>query len=107
MGQEEQGKDRTELEREHSRRPEANPGNISEDPDPLHTLNNPVKEPDPTEYPDPYDKREDPRDPKHVGTPADPEDDDPVDPAPRAPSTSEPHPPRNYDDVKPVKGDQD
>jgi hypothetical protein len=33
------------------------------DRDPHHALNNPVGEPDPTEWPDPYDKREDPRDP--------------------------------------------
>ncbi len=52
--------DRTELEREHSRRPEANPGNISEDAEPHHVLNNPVGEPDETEWPDPYEKREDP-----------------------------------------------
>ena len=29
--------------------------------DPHHDLNNPVEEPDETEWPDPYDKREDPR----------------------------------------------
>ena len=53
--------DRTDLEREHSRDPEANPGNRSEDPEPHHTLNQPASEPDPTEFPDPYDRREDPR----------------------------------------------
>jgi hypothetical protein len=31
--------------------------------DPHHVLNTPVGEPDPTEWPDPYDHREDPRDP--------------------------------------------
>jgi hypothetical protein len=31
--------------------------------DPHHALNNPVGEPDPTEWPDPYDQREDPLDP--------------------------------------------
>ena len=30
--------------------------------DPHHELNNPAADPDPTEWPDPYDKREDPRD---------------------------------------------
>lgn len=35
----------------------------SEDQDPHHALNIPVGEPDPTEWPDPYDQREDPRDP--------------------------------------------
>ena len=57
--------------------------------DPHHVLNNPVGEPDPTEWPDPYERREDPRDPfgsgdasygaaPHTGT--------------GATSTSEPHP---------------
>jgi hypothetical protein len=46
--------------------------------DPHHDLNNPVGEPDETEWPDPYDKREDPRDEKHPPT--------------GSTSTSEPHP---------------
>ena len=46
--------------------------------DPHHALNNPVGEPDPTEWPDPYDKREDPRDEDHPQT--------------GSRSTSEPHP---------------
>jgi hypothetical protein len=57
-----------------------------------------VSEPDPTEWPDPYDKRPDPRDPASVDTPADPVDAEEVksaDPAPRDPTTSDPHPPRN------------
>jgi hypothetical protein len=33
------------------------------DRDPHHALNHPASDPDPTEWPDPYDKREDPRDP--------------------------------------------
>jgi len=33
------------------------------DRDPHHELNNPVGEPDPTEWPDPYEQRDDPRDP--------------------------------------------
>jgi hypothetical protein len=37
------------------------PGDHSEDATPHSSLNNPVSEPDPTEWPDPYDKREDPR----------------------------------------------
>jgi hypothetical protein len=57
---------------------------------PHHALNNPVTdEPDPTEWPDPYDRREDPRDP----------DPDQLVPGARAPhtptgsqSTSSPHP---------------
>ena len=32
-------------------------------PDPHHELNNPVDDPDPTEWPDPYDRREQPRAP--------------------------------------------
>lgn len=43
---------------------ETGPGDISRDSDPHHSLNNPVGEPDPTEWPDPYDQREDPRDPE-------------------------------------------
>jgi hypothetical protein len=50
------------------------------EPDPHHALNNPVGEPDPTEWPDPYDRRLDPRDPEGET------------PATGAQSTSEPHP---------------
>jgi hypothetical protein len=32
--------------------------------DPHHALNEPAADPDPTEWPDPYDKRPDPRDPE-------------------------------------------
>jgi len=32
--------------------------------DPHHALNNPVGDPDPTEWPDPFEKREDPRGPE-------------------------------------------
>jgi hypothetical protein len=39
------------------------PRDNSQDPEPHHSLNNPVGEPDPTEWPDPYDKREDPKAP--------------------------------------------
>jgi hypothetical protein len=106
MGRPEQAEDRTELERRHSRDPKANPGNRSQDREPHHTLSNPASDPDPTEFPDPYDRREDPRDPRHVGTPADPEDDEGSPrPNPRAPSTSEPHP-HDFDEVKPAKGDE-
>ena len=57
---------------------------------------NPAENPDSTEYPDPYERRPDPRDPA-----------DTEEPSPRAPSTSEPHPPRGYDELKPVKGDRE
>ncbi|MGE5636605.1 MAG: hypothetical protein ACM3UV_06670 [Nocardioidaceae bacterium] len=69
--------------------PGSDPGDRSRDENPHSALNSPVGEPDPTEYPDPYDDRPDPRDP---------EDPDglPFGEAPRAPagstSTSEPHP---------------
>ena len=65
--------------------PGKDPGDISRDKEPHHVLNNPVGEPDPTEWPDPYDKREDPRDPANA-------DDEDARPAPGAQSTSEPHP---------------
>jgi hypothetical protein len=43
-------------------------GDRSRDPDPHHALNNPVGEPDETEWPDPYEQREDPRDEEHPPT---------------------------------------
>lgn len=64
-------------------------GDRSRDPEPHHALNNPVDDPDPTEWPDPYEKRPDPRDPP------DP-DGEPFGEEPHAPtgatSTSEPNP---------------
>ena len=52
-----------------------------DDRDPHHELNNPATDPDPTEWPDPYERRPDPRDPsdptEHTAT--------------GATSTSEPH----------------
>jgi hypothetical protein len=60
--------------------PGKDPGDISGDREPHHVLNNPVEDPDPTEWPDPYDKREDPRDPP------DPDG---------KPFGEEPHPPTN------------
>ena len=67
--------DRAEAERQKT-----GPGDISHDPTPHHSLSNPVSDPDPTEWPDPYDKRADPRD-------ADPDEHTPT----GAASTSEPH----------------
>ncbi|HEX3238912.1 MAG TPA: hypothetical protein VHR18_02110 [Solirubrobacterales bacterium] len=58
-------------------------------PGPHHALNVPVGEPDPTEWPDPYDKREDPRDPPDPDGQPFGEDPHPVT---GARSTSEPHP---------------
>jgi hypothetical protein len=54
------------------------PGDRSRDPTPHSSLNNPVDEPDPTEWPDPYEKREDPRGAER--------------PVPGSTSTSAPHP---------------
>jgi hypothetical protein len=63
------------------------PAGAEQRPDPHSALSNPVAEPDPTEYPDPYETRPDPRDPDHP---------DPA--AAQEPSTSEPHPPRNREE---------
>jgi hypothetical protein len=59
-------------------KPGAEPGDQRGGKDPHHSLNNPVGDPDPTEYPDPFDHREDPLDPP------DPDG---------APFGEEPHPP--------------
>jgi hypothetical protein len=68
--------------------PGRDPEDRTRDADPHHVLNNPVGEPDPTEWPDPYEKRPDPLDPAG-GQPSYGE-------APHtatgAQSTSEPHP---------------
>jgi len=70
--------------------PGKDPGDISEDREhPKRALSNPVGDPDPTEWPDPYETRADPHDPE------DP-DGEPFGEEPHAPtgaqSTSEPHP---------------
>ena len=71
-----------------------------DDREPHHELNNPVGEPDPTEWPDSYEKRPDPR------GPSDPDSDDPPAPAPAPPSTSEPPPERNPDvEIRDHRGD--
>ena len=46
--------------------PGADPDDRTPDRDPHHALNVPVGEPDPTEWPDPYERREDPRAPADV-----------------------------------------
>jgi len=43
--------------------PGKDPGDVSRAPTPHSVLNTPVGEPDPTAWPDPYDRREDPRAP--------------------------------------------
>ena len=65
------------------------PGSTDPSESPHHGLNNPVGEPDPTEWPDPYDQREDPRDPPDPdGLPFGEE----PHPHTGSRSTSEPHP---------------
>ena len=69
--------------------PGRDPGDLSKDRDPHHVLNNPASDPDPTEWPDPYEKRPDPRDPPDPDRApfgAEPH------PATGSTSTSEPHP---------------
>lgn len=67
--------------------PGRDPGDRRGDPTPHSSLNNPVGEPDPTEWPDPYDTRPDPKAPSEdVGSTA--EHHTPT----GAISTSEPHP---------------
>jgi hypothetical protein len=83
--------------------PERPPSGIDEPPgrdpgdrtgeEPHHALNNPVSEPDPTEWPDPYERRPDPRAPDEEGDEERPR-------APNAPSTSEPHPPVGTDQLR-------
>jgi hypothetical protein len=65
------------------------PDDHSSDRDPHHALNNPATDPDPTEWPDPYERRPDPRDPpdpdrQPFGAEAHPQT--------GSTSTSEPHP---------------
>jgi hypothetical protein len=55
---------------------------------PHSKLSNPAQDPDPTEWPDPYDKREDPRAPAPDGKPF---GEQPHPPS-GSTSTSEPHP---------------
>jgi hypothetical protein len=75
--------DRARLEEE------AEPRHAPDGSQPHRALSNPVGDPDPTEWPDPYEEREDPRDPNDSDT-------GPFGEAPHAPtgaiSTSEPHP---------------
>ena len=68
--------------------PGEDPGDVSDDPDPHHALGYPTDDPDPTEWPDPYDPREDPRDPADL----EPGDAGEAHPATGSTSTSEPHP---------------
>lgn len=69
--------------------PGRDPGDRSRDPSPHHALNHPASDPDPTEWPDPYDRREDPRDPPDPD--GQPFGEEPH-PHTGATSSSEPHP---------------
>lgn len=70
--------------------------------DPHHDLNNPVKDPDPTEYPDPYEKRPDPRAPDAADAA---DDGGEGEAASSDPSTSDPPPPRNIDRAREGEGE--
>jgi hypothetical protein len=70
-----------------------NPEDRTRDRDPHHVLNNPADDPDPTEWPDPYERRPDPRDPADPGAHT----------ATGATSTSEPHPQQDIE-AWPVEG---
>jgi len=71
------------TEREDPRTDDPDPGDRSRDEEPHHALNNPADNADDTEWPDPYEKREDPRGPDHEH------------PATGSTSTSEPPPPQD------------
>lgn len=70
-----------------------------EDREPHHELNNPVGEPDPTEWPDPYETRDDPRDPPDPDE--EPFGENPH-PATGSRSSSEPHPSQDIENTKRV-----
>jgi hypothetical protein len=65
--------------------PGRDPGDTRGGRDPHHVLNNPATDPDPTEWPDPYERRPDPRYPEGA-------EEGEVHTAEGALSTSEPHP---------------
>jgi hypothetical protein len=72
--------------------------------EPHHALNNPVGEPDPTEYPDPYEQREDPRDPPDPDGKPFGEQPHPVT---GSRSTSEPHPQEDLEGGPPGPPERD
>jgi hypothetical protein len=96
--------DRAEAERQVAEERERATG-----PEPHHELSNPAEGADPTEFPDPYERRSDPRDPATVDTPADPADPEEAaerDDPPQDPSTSDPPPPRNLDRLREGEGEE-
>ncbi len=80
------------------------PSESGQPPDPHHVLNNPATDPDPTEWPDPYEKRPDPRDPAASDEPFGDESHTST----GAISTSEPHPDQDIEagQVKPEQRDK-
>lgn len=70
-------------------KPEAEPGDRSGDEEPPRALSSPAEDPDPTEWPDPYDKRSDPLGPPD---PDRAESGEVAHTPPGAESTSQPHP---------------
>lgn len=68
--------------------PAREPDDLGDRSEPHHALNTPVGEPDPTEWPDPYDRRPDPRDPAGADQPYG----EKVHPPTGSQSTSDPHP---------------
>jgi hypothetical protein len=79
--------------------PGRDPGDRTGDGTPHSSLNTPVGEPDPTEWPDPYDRREDPRAPaEEMAFPGD----GTAHTQTGAESTSAPHP---HDDPEAVRTD--
>src|SRR5688500_11644495 len=67
----------------------SDPEDRSRDRSPHHALNHPASDPDPTEWPDPYDRREEPRDPPDPDGQAFGQE---PHPPTGSTSTSEPHP---------------
>jgi hypothetical protein len=79
--------------------PEAEPGNQTGGKDPHHALNRPVvDDPDLTEYPDPYDNREDPLDEAHPQTGAESTSEPPLEQDPEVERGGKPPRGDNLDD---------
>lgn len=76
--------DKQKSEREGSAKARED-GRAADERDPHHALNQPARDPSEDEWPDPYDRRPDPRAPYPQGH-------EPRAPASGAVSTSEPHP---------------
>jgi len=92
MQEERSYEDRQEEKEQGPARPLGPDATDPTDAEPHHGLSNPAGAPDETEYPDPYERRPDPKGPDRERAEH------------GAPSPSEPPPPGNYDDVKPEKG---